>query len=48
VTDEHIAASIKGARTKVYPDVAHMVSLERPEEFDHVLADFLAEVDATA
>ena len=39
---------IKGARTKIYPDVAHMVSLERPEEFDRVLGDFIAEVDATA
>ena len=47
-TGEHLAAQIKGARTKVYPDVAHMVSLERPDEFNRVLADFLAEVDATA
>ena len=48
VTAEHLAAEITGARTKIYPDVAHMVSLERPEEFDRVLGDFLAEVDATA
>lgn len=48
MTAEHLAAQITGARTKIYPDVAHMVSLERPEEFDRVLGDFLAEVDATA
>jgi 3-oxoadipate enol-lactonase len=48
VTGEHLAAAIKGARKKIYPDVAHMVSLERPEEFDRVLGDFIAEVDATA
>lgn len=47
-TAEHLAAEIKGARTKIFPDVAHMVSLERPEEFDRVLGDFITEVDATA
>jgi pimeloyl-ACP methyl ester carboxylesterase len=48
VIAEKLVAGIKGARSKVYPDVAHMVSLERPEEFDRVLDEFLAEVDATA
>lgn len=47
VTGEHLAAEIKGARTKIYPDAAHMVSLEKPVEFYEVLSDFLAEVDAT-
>lgn len=48
VTAEHLAAQIQHARTKIYPDVAHMVSLERPQEFDRMLGDFIAEVDATA
>ena len=39
-------AEIPGARSHVYPDVAHMVSLEKPAEFNRLLADFLAEVDA--
>jgi len=45
VTGQKLAAEIKGARSKVYPDVAHMVSLERPAEFNQALSDFLAEVD---
>ena len=45
---EKLAAEIPGARSVVYPDVAHMVSLEKPAEFTKLLADFLAEVDATA
>jgi pimeloyl-ACP methyl ester carboxylesterase len=48
VTGSYLAEHIKGAQTKIYPDVAHMVSLEKPREFDAVLADFLADVDATA
>jgi pimeloyl-ACP methyl ester carboxylesterase len=47
VTAQKLASEIRGARTKVYPDVAHMVSLEKPDEFYSVLSDFLAEVDAT-
>jgi 3-oxoadipate enol-lactonase len=45
-TAEKLVADINGARSKVYPDVAHMVSLEKPREFDELLAAFLAEVDA--
>jgi 3-oxoadipate enol-lactonase len=47
-TAQKVAAGIAGARTKIYPDVAHMVSLEKPQEFNEVLANFLAEADATA
>jgi len=43
---EKMATEIPGARSHVFPDVAHMVSLERPAEFNRLLADFLAEVDA--
>ena len=46
VTGEHLAANIAGARSRVFPDVAHMVSLEKPVEFNRLLADFLSEVDA--
>ena len=45
---EKLAAEIAGVKTKVYPDVAHMVSLEKPAEFNRLLADFLAEADATS
>lgn len=48
VTSRKLLADIKGARSKIYPDVAHMVSLERPAEFNQVLSDFLAEADASA
>ena len=43
-----MAAEIPGARSHIYPDVAHMVSLEKPSEFNALLADFLAGADATA
>ena len=46
VTAQKLLSDIGGARSQVYPDVAHMVSLEKPEEFNRLLADFLAEVDA--
>lgn len=45
---EKMAAEIPGARSVIYPDVAHMVSLEKPAEFNKLLADFLTEVDASA
>ena len=41
-----VVAEIPGARSQIYPDVAHMVSLEKPREFNQLLSDFLAEVDA--
>jgi pimeloyl-ACP methyl ester carboxylesterase len=46
VTAQKLLAEIGGSRSKVYDDVAHMVSLEKPAEFNRVLAEFLAEVDA--
>ncbi len=45
---DKMAAEIPGARSHVFPDVAHMVSLEKPAEFNSLLADFLAQVDASA
>jgi pimeloyl-ACP methyl ester carboxylesterase len=48
VTAQKVVAGIRGAKSVVYPDVAHMVSLEKPEEFNRLLADFLAEADADA
>jgi 3-oxoadipate enol-lactonase len=37
-----LAERIPGARKVVLPDTAHMVNLERPEEFQALVADFLA------
>ena len=48
VTARKLVAEIAGARSEIYPDVAHMVSLEKPREFNRLLSDFLGEVDATA
>ncbi|HEY5489508.1 MAG TPA: alpha/beta fold hydrolase [Candidatus Limnocylindrales bacterium] len=45
---EKMAAEIRGAKSHVFPDVAHMVSLEKPAEFNTLLADFLAQVEAGA
>ena len=45
---EKMAAEIRGAKSHVFPDVAHMVSLEKPAEFNMLLADFLAQVEAGA
>jgi 3-oxoadipate enol-lactonase len=36
------AREIPGAFSRVPPGVAHLPSLERPEEFDEVVLDFLA------
>ncbi|HYI22297.1 MAG TPA: alpha/beta fold hydrolase [Candidatus Limnocylindrales bacterium] len=47
-TGEKLAADVKGARSHVFEGVAHMVNLERPEEFNRLVGDFLAEVDAAA
>jgi pimeloyl-ACP methyl ester carboxylesterase len=48
VTGAHMAAGIAGAKSHVFPDVAHMVSLEKPAEFNELLGDFLAEADSSA
>jgi pimeloyl-ACP methyl ester carboxylesterase len=37
----HLAAQIRGSRFVSWPDVAHMVSLERPEEFLRLVIDFV-------
>jgi pimeloyl-ACP methyl ester carboxylesterase len=37
------AELIPDARTVVYPDIAHLAMLERPDEFNALLASFLAE-----
>src|SRR3954470_4437004 len=42
---EKLAAEIPGAQTHVFPDVAHMVSLEKRAEFNRLLAEFLADID---
>jgi 3-oxoadipate enol-lactonase len=39
---ELLGRRVPGARKVVLPDTAHMVSLERPEEFQALVADFLA------
>jgi len=48
VSAQKLAAEVSGARTHVYPGVAHMVSLEKPAEFNRLLSDFLAEVDSAS
>ena len=40
---ERLAAGIQGARKVVFPDVAHMLPMERPDEFARLVLDFLAE-----
>jgi len=37
----HLAAQIRGSRFVSWPDVAHMVSLERPKEFLRLVIDFV-------
>jgi pimeloyl-ACP methyl ester carboxylesterase len=46
VAGAKLAAEVRGARSHVFEGVAHMVNLERPEEFNRLVADFLADVDA--
>ncbi|MEO7118842.1 MAG: alpha/beta hydrolase, partial [Candidatus Limnocylindrales bacterium] len=43
---EAMAAGIPGARSHTFAGVAHMVDLERPQAFERLVLDFLAEVDA--
>jgi 3-oxoadipate enol-lactonase len=37
-----IAERVPGARKVVIPDVAHMVNLEKPEEFNRIVVEFLS------
>ena len=39
----HLVSSIPGARQEVITGAAHMVSMERPQEFNRVVLDFLNE-----
>jgi pimeloyl-ACP methyl ester carboxylesterase len=39
----HLAATVPGARLEVFEGVAHMVNLEQPDRFNHVLRAFLDE-----
>jgi pimeloyl-ACP methyl ester carboxylesterase len=41
----HLADGISGARRRVFPGVAHMVNLERPTEFQEMLAEFVASAE---
>ena len=41
---EKLVAEVQGARSHVFEGVAHMVNLERPDEFNRLVADFLAGV----
>jgi 3-oxoadipate enol-lactonase len=45
---EKMAAEIGGAQSHVFENVAHMVNLERPDEFNRLVGDFLADVDGLA
>jgi 3-oxoadipate enol-lactonase len=40
---DRLAAGIPGARKVVFEDVAHMLPMERPDEFVRLVLDFLAE-----
>jgi pimeloyl-ACP methyl ester carboxylesterase len=42
---DRLVDEIPGARKVVIPGAAHMVSMERPAEFNQVVLDFLAECD---
>ena len=44
---EELARGIAGARKVVFPGVAHMVSMERPAEFNRIALEFLAGVLVT-
>jgi 3-oxoadipate enol-lactonase len=41
-TADVLAHGIAGARKAVLPDVAHMVNMERPVEFNQIMLDFLS------
>lgn len=41
---EAMVQGIKGAKKVVFPGVAHMVNLEKPEEFNQTVLDFLSKI----
>jgi pimeloyl-ACP methyl ester carboxylesterase len=43
---EWLVANLPGIRSRVFEGVAHMVNLERPDEFNGLLRQFLDEVEA--
>lgn len=43
---EKLAGEVRGARSHAFEGVAHMVNLERPEEFNRLVGGFLADVEA--
>lgn len=45
INAQTVAREVRGARLVEFPDVAHMVHLERPDDFNRITLDFLAEVD---
>src|SRR6266550_4062801 len=45
-TAERIAAEAPDVRLVVWPGVAHMLSLERPDDFARLVLDFFADVEA--
>jgi 3-oxoadipate enol-lactonase len=45
---EKLVAEVEGARSQVFEGVAHMVNLERPEEFIRIVGEFVDEVDASS
>jgi 3-oxoadipate enol-lactonase len=40
---QKLAAEIPHARQVIIPGVAHMVSMEKPDEFNRVVLDFLSQ-----
>ena len=43
-----LAAGIPGARKAIIPETAHVPNMERPEAFNRLVLDFLAEVDTAS
>jgi pimeloyl-ACP methyl ester carboxylesterase len=43
-----LVSDIPNVRSHVFPDVAHMISLEKPSEFNKLVIDFLDEVERSA
>ena len=43
-----VLTGVSGARQVVWPDVAHLPSLERPDAFVTLLLDWLAEAESDA
>jgi 3-oxoadipate enol-lactonase len=46
VAEHHLAGAVPGARSVVFPGVAHMIHLEQPGRFNEVVLDFLVEASS--